>query len=670
MRRFVLLGMLMFGVQAACDTPVAPYAPLTFRIDEGRNINSFFQQGPVAANLLLRSGDEPRILVAFPAGNSGVGLWFEKTTQPVTWKLLEPPRPLNILGSRRRPLRGIEFEVAVDARELHPRAAVLSSIRVLRDYELTRKAPAEVLVDATSWHGRVAWARHRFDGAAGYQLVITALDGAQISPQRWVARPGRTLRLRIRALTGEPALTPLRPVLNRDAGDDARARNVLGFLSYREKFLAGSWRFDTYYGRDTLMSALLLAPVLEPEAVESAISSVLDRLARDGEVAHEEDIGEFAVLRNVREGRGRIDIPFYDYGMVDDDFMLAPLAARWLLDDARGRARARFFLAARDRRGERRGAALVRNIAWVVERCAAFADHPVAANLVGIKAGRTTGNWRDSEQGLGGGRYPYDVNAALVPAALEAAARLFESGLLHDYLDKPQLQAFARARGRAQVWTQHAPGLFAVDVDAAKARAAVTNYARQIDIDAQPALQALGERPLQFHALSLDERGRPIPILNSDEGFRLLFTDPPPEDLERSVASIMRPFPAGLLTGAGLLVANPALVDADLRREFTRFAYHGTVVWSWQQALLAAGLEHQLRRPLPGQTLAMLARARSELWSVIEKNRSMRSSELWSWSWSGGQYHAEPFGRAGADVDESNAAQLWSTVYLGLQAPD
>ena len=134
---------------------------------------------------------------------------------------------------------------------------------------------------------------------------------------------------------------PLTSLLTQRAGDDARARNALAFLSYQDKFLAGSWRFDTYFGRDTLISALLLAPVLEPQAMESAIASVLDRLAPNGEVAHEEDIGEFAVLRNAREGRGRVATPIYDYGMVDDDFLLAPLAARWLLDDERARAGAR-----------------------------------------------------------------------------------------------------------------------------------------------------------------------------------------------------------------------------------------------------------------------------------------------------------------------------------------
>jgi hypothetical protein len=124
------------------------------------------------------------------------------------------------------------------------------------------------------------------------------------------------------------------------------------------------------------------------------------------------------------------------------------------------------------------------------------------------------------------------------------------------------------------------------------------------------------------------------------------------------------------MTDAGMLVSNPMLAAPDLRREFTRFAYHGTVVWSWQQALMAAGLERQLRRiDLPAASHARLLRARATLWAAIGNSRALRTSELWSWSWSRGQYRIEPFGRPGADVDESNAAQLWSTVYLGLPRP-
>jgi hypothetical protein len=665
------MAAAVVGAIAPPSARAAPAAPaLTFRIDEGRNINSFLRDGPVAAHLLLRSGHEPRVLVAFPAGNSGVGLWFEQTDVPIEWQIVTPPNAVSTVDEKRRPLHGIELEVTTSAAELRPRAAVLSSVRVLRDYELLKKAPAEVMVAPRMTGGRLTWARDRLDGAAGYRLSVSAAGNTTLSTKKIAAAPGAPLRLRIQALTGDTPLRPLTSLLTPGAGTDERARNVLAFLSYEDKFLAGSWRFDTYFGRDTLVSAMLLAPVLEPAAIESAIASVLDRLAPNGEIAHEEDIGEFAVLRNAREGRGKVATPIYDYGMVDDDFLLAPLAARWLLDDDRSRARASGFLAREGAGGVELGAALARNLAWVVERTAAFVDSPGAANLVGLKPGRNTGQWRDSEQGLGMGRHAYDVNAALVPAALEAAARFAEAGLLDDYLDAGQRRTLARARQAARIWTTRAPSLFAVTIPADRARVDIAAYASQIGIDAGRGLRALGSSPLTFHALALDHQGRPIPILHSDEGFRLLLTEPSSEEVRDCIAAIMRPFPAGLVTDAGLVVANPALAPEDLRRTFDRFAYHGTVVWSWQQALLAAGLERQLRRiDLPADIRAQLLRARETLWTAIERSREMRTSELWSWSFADGRYRIEPFGRPGADADESNAAQLWSTVYLGLAPP-
>ena len=115
------------------------------------------------------------------------------------------------------------------------------------------------------------------------------------------------------------------------------------------------------------------------------------------------------------------------------------------------------------------------------------------------------------------------------------------------------------------------------------------------------------------------------------------------------------------------LLAGTRFASVDLRRDFTQFAYHGTVVWSWQQALLVAGVERQLRRTdLPATVRTHLSHAREHLWEAIERSRTLRTSELWSWSYAGGHYRIEPFGRSGADADESNAAQLWSTVFLGI----
>ena len=48
---------------------------LHFVVQEGKIYNEFYGQGRVAAHMLLTSGLRPRLIVAFPAGNSGVSLW-------------------------------------------------------------------------------------------------------------------------------------------------------------------------------------------------------------------------------------------------------------------------------------------------------------------------------------------------------------------------------------------------------------------------------------------------------------------------------------------------------------------------------------------------------------------------------------------------------------------
>lgn len=658
-RCLVILALLISAVAASA-------APLAFRIDEGNNLNVFTRDGKVAAHLLLRSGNDPRILVAFPAGNSGVGLWFETSQQPVAWTVADEPRPISLQDPKGRTLYGIEAQVAIDARVLDVKQAVLSSVRVLRDYQSSGTVPAEVLTEPRVQGKQLVWNRDRLDGAAGYHLSIETLSDAQISGDIISARDSG-LRLKIRALTGEPPLTPLDgdSLLNSSAASDQRARNALTFLSYQEKYLAGSWRFDTYFGRDTLMSLRLLAPVLQPTAIESGIGSVLTRLAANGEVAHEEDIGEFAVLRNAREGRGRRDTPIYDYGMIDDDFMLAPVAAHLLLERVATRADIERFLATRNTAGERQGDALVRNFLWVSERSTSFARDPRWENLVAIKEGRMTGQWRDSEEGLGRGRYAYDVNAVFIPAALESIDRLLNSGLLNPYVSREQRSVLRRAKAQSHVWVKNAPPMFEVTVPAQRARASVSVYGKGLGLSVAQALDEVGDRPVTFKALSLDASGQPIPVMHSDEGFALLFTTPSPADLEHSVTAMMKPFPAGLLMPVGLLVANPVFADADVQARFTSRDYHGTVVWSWQQAVLAAGLDRQLvRSDLPASVRERLTNARSQLWSVIDATRAVRTSELWSWAYTNGTYTVVPFGQQSGHVDESNAAQLWSTVFL------
>jgi hypothetical protein len=676
-------SLIVRSAAAACGSlcllaaPVsARVAPpqLTFQVREGRILNYFLRQGSVAAHLLLRSGPAPRILIAFPAGNSGVGLWFARETGNAPWKIRGKPRPVDARDGKGRPLHGISADVAIADRELEMSQAVLSSIRVLRDYQTAGTLPPGISVTPSLTVRTLTWSRERLDGALSYRLSIEVLDG-RMRGRRIFAGADGAIGLRITALTGETPLAPLagQDLLRNPSAGELAARQTLTFLAYREKLLAGSWRFDTYFGRDTLMSVRLLMPVLSPAAVESALDSVLVRLSSQGEVAHEEDIGEMAVLDHLKADGSRSAAPTYDYKMIDEDYLLAPVAAAWLLQSGT-LARSADFLAAPvggplERSGTR-GAALVKNLRYVVASAQAFARAPGIAHLIGLKPGQIVGEWRDSDTGLGGGHYPYDVNAVLVPAALDAAARLSGSGLLSRYLSASDRALFSGAARMATVWRERAPPLFEVNLSHSIAANAVEIYADAQGVPSQPALDALGAGGLRFHALALSAAGEPIPVIHSDEGFLLLFADPEPRALDRIVTTIMRPFPAGLMTGAGMVVADPVFCAPALQNLFSRNAYHGTVVWSWQQALFAAGLARQLeRQDLPADVRADLVKAQRVLWSAIDATRSMQNAELWSWAYAAGRYQLRPFGSSAADADESNAAQLWSTVYLAVRKP-
>lgn len=639
---------------------------LAFEVREGLNINSFVREGDVASHVVLRSGTQPRILVTFPAGNSSVGVWFEALQKPAEWAQKGTPQPVRQPDEKGRPLRGVSTDLTITAPELRVRAAVLSSTRVLRDFQALNTAPPEVAAPMRVAGRTVTWSRDRLDGAAGYRLSIEVTHG-QLEQGRIVAAADGRIEMRVVGLTGEPALVPLNgpQLLNADAGKDVAARHTLEFLAYREKFLAGSWRFDTYFGRDTLLSLRMLMPALTPAAVEAGLASVLARLSAQGEVAHEEDIGERAILDHMQHDGSRSAAPVYDYKMIDSSYLLAPVAGAWLLDDERSHGSGAAFLAT-----DSHGAALLKNLRLVLQSAAAFAREPTRAHLISLKPGVAVGEWRDSEIGLGGGRYPYDVNAILVPAALDAAARLYASGLLKPYLGSKEGDLFAHAAQMAQVWSAKAPSLFDVSIAPQAAIDAIKSYSRTQQVDPAPALAALGKEPLEFHALALDEGGKPLPVLHSDEGFALLFAKPDPAQLERAVVSSLRPFPAGLMTDVGMVVANPAFSAPALQANFSRNAYHGTVVWSWQQALFAAGLERQLHRTdLAPALRSKLQQGQQTLWKAIAATRAQRNSELWSWNFTAGHYVVNAFGAEAADADESNAAQLWSTVYLAVQPP-
>jgi hypothetical protein len=86
--------------------------------------------------------------------------------------------------------------------------------------------------------------------------------------------------------------------------------------------------------------------------------------------------------------------------------------------------------------------------------------------------------------------------------------------------------------------------------------------------------------------------------------------------------------------------------------------------------MLAAGLARQLARSdLDPNLRDPLVSAQHRLWGVIREMRAQAAGELWTFEVHKGQITFQAFGQATGHMDESNAAQLWSTVYLAVRPP-
>lgn len=713
--------------------PVGP--PLTFDRTEGRIQHRFLRAHGTAAHVALTSGVAPRIIIAFPAGNRGVLLQGRIHNADVA---LDFDGPLTPLDEETHGIQGVAVTIITDAPELRFAPAVLGNIRTIRDVGygarlIPRLRRYSIAVTGTASDRALSIERPGLDGRHAYAIQVEPRDGTTVTVDPdggFTLHPPPTGQVcaDIVATCDDPHLTPipvdrlLRPSARaRLTGTDAhRDLNALAFLAYREKLLAGSWQYLTYFGRDTLLALRLLAPAIGADLFEAGLGAVIDRMAPTGDVAHEESLGEYALMERDRarnharqtgtaipqhvsaRGRGRSRTsPLLDYKMVDDDFLLAPVLAHYLLDTPDdeatvrvdgsridGASRARAFLGHRTPTGLTYADAIRQNLEAVIERARPYATSQSPRDLIHLRqsaahsnqgrwGGREpVGNWRDSSDGLGGGSVPFDVNVALVPAALRDAARLLDTGWFSGATDaqhEPGLTLADDARALASAWTgtdRH----FTVTITADQARANLTSIGHDRGLPNRFITDALGtisDEPVTFPGIALDADGAPVPVMHGDDSLVLLFGDPSPDTLHQIADRLTAPFPAGLrLPGAGTLVANPVHAGEDLRARFTAGHYHGTVIWSWPQAAYAAGIARQIDRPdLPATTRARLIAAEAILWQGIEASDALRTSEFWTYTIDDeGACIPVPAQGAGI-VNESNPVQLWSTVYLAIHPP-
>ncbi|MEX2110783.1 MAG: hypothetical protein WD802_09290 [Gemmatimonadaceae bacterium] len=622
------------------------------------------------------------------------------------------------------------------------------------------------------WPTRAAVATQAaLDGKTNLQLELAGTNDAFIVvtwPTVSVrARGGRPIRFTVRVTTDAPALTPLSreqifnaefvrflasaraaadritsrpPGTVRSAADSAtvtryrrleRDARGLELVSSREKLMAGLPNYATYFGRDMMMSALMMEPIWSASMPEHVIASVLRKLGPNGDVSHEEALGGQAIRENAAEyntliagylrqtqraagatqlARARAILADLqkvreNYNMLDDEFQLPVLTARYLANPAIPSARKLAFMLDSTEGGQPRVALLMRELGLVARLAEPYARDPLVQNLVASPRADTTRwrsvSWRDSGAGYANGRFAMDINAIWVPRALESLAeiltRLRSIGLSQARLTAltagaPQMALAAFARDSALLrraldnWNG-AERHFVVTLPADEVRSKL-----QLKLPSLPALERANwegvltrtgadRQPLEFLALSLDTTGRPIQVVNTDPATALFLADRTPQNAAsraramRDVRAVMRPYPVGLLIDRlGPVVANDAYASPEVWEAFRRDLYHSPrVVWGREVNLITLGLAKQISSLVDGAGRARdpsLASHVTELRDALRRITTateasgLKHNELWSYEIEGSASspRLKPI-RYGASTD----IQLWNVTDLAVQ---
>lgn len=565
------------------------------------------------------------------------------------------------------------------------------------------------------------------------------------------------IRFTVRITTDAPSLTPLArdQIFSQDflrfidsarvaaGGSDSSAiarfrrleRDVRGveLLSSKEKLMAGMPNYATYFGRDMMMTALMMEPVWSAVMAEHVIASVLRKLGPRGDVSHEEALGGQAIRENASEYNSRLAEYFRaaqggdraratnalsqarallgnlqavreNYNMLDDEFQLPILVARYLGDASVPPARKiAFLMDSPGGKGPRVGL-LLRELSLVTTMAAPYARNPVVQNLVGAPRQDSTHwrsvSWRDSGAGYANGRFAMDINAIWVPGALESIAEILASlkslgwgterlaSVAPGFADTP-LGGFARdpesLRRAVQTWSG-AVRHFAVSLGADEVRASVHGKLGSLPAEEAAywrrvlASTGVDRQPLEFLAISLDGEGRPIRVVNSDPATWLFLHDggksatATPTSRERAirdVRSFMRAYPAGLFVESlGPLVANDAFASPTVWEAFRKDTYHSPrVVWGREVNLIMLGLARQIssavdasgrpRDPSLAPYVQELREALKRTTAAVEAS-GLKHNELWSYEISSGRLVPIRYG-ASTDI------QLWNITALAVQ---
>jgi len=351
------------------------------------------------------------------------------------------------------PLVGVSGSIRINSSAVLS-VAILGSIRTIRDFTEGPSILVPSIQNATTisqtsnelsltriWLDNVTSTTLSFTPASSNSGAVSLGEGTNISFEAGVYNFSASYNYpQLDEISTKEVLSPSSQILVSQFPDQTTS---LSFLSYSTKLLAGAWRFLTYFGRDSMISLLLLQPVLSEGkggAIEAVIGAVLERINRtDGSVCHEETIGDYATYLNLQNNITSVD-PQYDYKMVDSDYYLPIVMQNYFVQTETGRGRLDAFFSkqatvAPDNNGLSYADLALSNAEKIMNSSAPFAGvgGQTKDNLIHLKEGQVVGEWRDSTYGIGGGRIPFDVNTALVPAALRSISALASSGFFPEH---------------------------------------------------------------------------------------------------------------------------------------------------------------------------------------------------------------------------------------------
>ena len=331
-----------------------PGSPLYFQVSDPPIENHFYADNTVACQVLLASPlphhdrlqpEVHRLIFAWPEGNSAGAVFFQATNtddpqlrvalanESENAVLKSISHGVEALSPSKTPSVGVSGILSFSA-SASLNLTILGSVRTVRDYTeghgiLNSKVQDGIHVSEIGDHQQaVNISRTWFDAVTTINLTFRASSKtARIVVEdrgglETAFSPGLYTFEAHYNFPQTPYLHPrrlLKPTCHDLLSQQPKAIKSLSFLCSANKVLAGAWRFFTYFGRDSMISLMLLSPILsggEHGTLELGLSAVLERVSReDGSVCHEENIGDYPAAQAALEGRENHSAE-YDYKMV------------------------------------------------------------------------------------------------------------------------------------------------------------------------------------------------------------------------------------------------------------------------------------------------------------------------------------------------------------------